>query len=116
MTTMKNSVSLIGYLGSDVQCLALSTGRKVARVSLATNEYYRDKTGERTKRTEWHNLAAWGSVAERMERDLVKGMRIVIDGKLVHRSYSDKNGKKRYLSEIIVASFLKPAPTQATAA
>jgi single-strand DNA-binding protein len=113
MQTMKNSVTLMGYLGSDVQCFTLSTGRKVARVSLATNEYYKDKAGERAQHTEWHNLTAWGSVAERMERQLTKGTQVIIDGKLVHRSYEDKNGNTRYLSEIIVGSFLTPASGQA---
>jgi len=115
MTTMKNTVSLIGYLGSDVQCFTLSTGRKVARVSLATNTFYNDNNGERVKRTEWHNLTGWGSVAERMEEKLSKGSYIVLEGKLVHRSYTDKDGNKRYLSEIVVTQFLSPS-TQAAAA
>ena len=107
---MKNSVSLMGYLGSDIQLYTLSTGRKVAKVRLATNEYYTDKSGERSKHTEWHNLTGWGTVAEQMEKQLTKGTKVIIDGKLVHRSYQDKNGKTRYLSEIIVASFLTPQP------
>jgi single-strand DNA-binding protein len=111
MTTMKNSVSLIGHLGTAVQTFTLSTGRKVARVSLATNEFYKNKAGELVKRTEWHKLSAWGPVAEYMEK-LEKGMRVVIDGKLVHRSYSDKDGHQRYLSEIIVGSFIGPSPAQ----
>jgi len=109
---MKNSVTLIGYLGSDVQCFTLSTGRRVARVSLATNEYYKDKAGERAQHTEWHNLTGWGSVAERMERQLAKGAQVVIEGKLVHRSYEDKNGNTRYMSEIIVGSFVTPTAPQ----
>ena len=108
MQTMKNSVSLMGYLGSDVQCLTLSTGRKVARVRLATNEYYKTKSGEKAQHTEWHNLAAWGGLAERMEKQLTKGTQVVVEGKLVHRSYEDKNGNTRYQSEIVVSSFLTP--------
>ncbi len=113
---MKNSVSLIGHLGSDVQTHTLSTGRKVARVSLATNEFYKDKSGERIQHTEWHNLTAWGNVAERMEQQLTKGTQVVIEGKLVHRSYEGKDGNTRYLSEIIVKGFVAPRPSQATAA
>ena len=113
MQTMKNSVSLMGYLGSDVQTYTLSTGRKVAKVRLATNEYAKDKNGERTQRTEWHNLTGWGPVAERMEKQLSKGTQVVIEGKLVHRSYEDKNGNTRYLSEIIVGSFVAPKNSNA---
>jgi single-strand DNA-binding protein len=108
MQTMKNSVSLMGYLGSDVQCLTLSTGRKVARARLATNEYFKTKSGERSQHTEWHNLTAWGALAERMEKQLAKGTQVVVEGKLVHRSYEDRNGNTRYQSEIVVSSFLTP--------
>ena len=98
----------MGRLGSDVQCFTLSSGRKVARVSLATNEYFKDKSGERNKHTEWHNLTAWGSLAERMEKQLTKGAQVVIEGKLVHRSFQDKKGNTRYQSEIVVSSFVSP--------
>jgi single-strand DNA-binding protein len=106
MQTMKNTVSLTGHLGSDVQLYTLSTGRKVAKVRLATNEFYTDKSGERAKHTEWHNIIGWGTLAEQMEKQLAKGTKVMIEGKLVHRSYQDKNGKTRYLSEIIVGSFV----------
>jgi single-strand DNA-binding protein len=106
MQTMKNSVSLMGYLGSDVQSFTLNTGRKVAKARLATNEYYKDKNGQRAQHTEWHNLTGWGPVADRMEKQLSKGMQVVVEGKLVHRSYEDKNGNTRYMSEIVVSSFL----------
>ena len=105
---MKNSVSLMGYLGSDVQLFTLSTGRKVAKTRLATNEYFKTKSGERSQHTEWHNLTAWGPLAERMEKQLAKGVQVVIEGKLVHRSYEDKSGNTRYQSEIVVSSFLTP--------
>jgi single-strand DNA-binding protein len=113
MKSMKNSVSLIGFLGSDVQCHTLSSGRKVARVSLATNEFYTDKSGQRVQQTEWHNLTAWGKLADRMEEQLEKGAMVIIEGKLVHRSYDDRNGNKRYLSEILVSGFLQPKPAKA---
>lgn len=108
MQTMKNSVTLMGYLGSDVQMTTLSTGRKVARLSLATNEYYKTKSGERASHTEWHRLTAWGALAERMEKQLNKGTQVIVEGKLVHRSYQDKEGLTRYQSEIVVSSFLTP--------
>lgn len=108
MQTMKNSVTLIGFLGTDIQCHTLSSGRKVAHVSLATNEYYTDKNGQRVQQTEWHNLTAWGSMAERMERQLAKGSMVIIEGKLTHHSYENLNGEKRQRSEIIVSSFMHP--------
>jgi len=116
MQTMKNSVSLMGYLGTDVQSFTLSTGRKLARVSLATNEYFTSKSGERSQNTQWHNLTGWGSVAERMEQQLTKGALVIVEGRLVHRSYEDKNGNTRYLSEIVVGTFLAPkgSPTEPT--
>lgn len=99
----------MGYLGSDVQLHTLSTGRKVGRVRLATNEYYTDKAGERQQHTEWHNLTGWGGVAEHMERiGLTKGMQVFIEGKLAHRAYDDKNGNKRYLSEIVISEIVVP--------
>lgn len=114
MQTMKNSVQLVGRPGTDVECTTLSTGRKVAKVRLATNEYYKDKNGERVQHTEWHNLTGWGPVAELMERLLVKGQTVVIEGKMTHRSYEDKSGNTRYFSEIVVRSIEAPNPGKAT--
>jgi single-strand DNA-binding protein len=112
---MKNSVSLLGHLGSDVQVFTLNTGKKVAKVSLATNEYFKNKAGERDQHTEWHNLTAWGSLAEKMEKYLTKGAQVIVEGKLVHRSYEDKNGNTRYSSEIVVSGFLAPKSSEASA-
>ena len=114
MQTMKNSVMLMGYLGSDVQIFTLNTGRKLAKVSLATNEFFKTKNGELSKHTEWHNLAGWGPVAERMEKQLAKGTQVIVEGKLTHRSYEDKNGNTRYQSEIIVSSFVAPKGSGST--
>jgi len=97
----------MGNLGSDVQLTTLSTGRKVARVSVATSDYRKDKDGNVQKQTQWHNLVGWGSRAESMTQYLTKGMYVLIQGKLVHRSYEDKNGVTRYLSEIVVNNFSK---------
>lgn len=122
MKTMKNTVSLMGYLGSDIQFHTTKSGRKVAHVRLATNEYYKDKAGERAERTDWHNIKGWGPIAERMERlKLGKGSQVFIEGKLTHRTYEDKDGVKRYVSEVVIAEIVatskaKAAKADATAA
>ena len=117
MKTMKNTVTLVGHLGSDVQFYTLNTGRKLARVSLATNEYYHDKAGNRQSHTEWHLLAGWGGVAEYMERlQLTKGTQVCVEGKLVHRSYEDKNGNTRTQSEIMVLEIAAPSGIHTRAA
>ncbi|MDX1476242.1 MAG: single-stranded DNA-binding protein [Saprospiraceae bacterium] len=105
MREMKNSVTLMGNLGSDVQLTTLSSGTKVARVAVATNEYRRDQEGNVQRHTQWHNLVGWGSRAESMAEYLTKGMYVLIQGKLTHRSYEDKEGNTRYLSEVVVNNF-----------
>lgn len=105
MQSMNNAVTLGGNLGSAIELTKLSTGKSVARVSLATNEFYRDKGGELKKQTQWHNLVAWGSTAERMQMCLDKGSFVIVHGKLVHRQYLDRNGNTQYLSEVVVQEF-----------
>ena len=107
MQQMKNNVTLMGNLGSDIQLTTLDTGKKIARVSIATNDYRRDKEGEIQQFTQWHNLVGWDRCAESMEEYLSKGMYVLISGKLVHRSYEDKDGNTRYLSEVVVDTFNK---------
>ena len=105
MKTMNNAVTLGGYLGSAIELTKLSTGKSVARVSIATNEFFRDKDGQSKKQTYWHNLVAWGNTAEQMHMCLTKGSFIIIHGKLVHRPYLDRNGKTQYFSEVVVSEF-----------
>lgn len=95
----------MGNLGSDVEITTLSSGTKVARVAIATNEYWRDEEGTFQKKTQWHNLVGWGPRAESMANMLSKGTYVLIQGKLVHRSYESKDGVTRYLSEIVVNNF-----------
>jgi single-strand DNA-binding protein len=110
MKTMQNAVTLGGNLGSDIEITRVGAGKRLARTSLATNEYYKDKDGASQKRTQWHDLVAWDSTADRMHRDLTKGSYVVIHGKLVNREYLDRNGTTRAVSEIVVRefSFMKP--------
>jgi len=102
MKTLKNSVQLIGNLGMDPEVKETSNGKKVAKFSLATSETYRDKQGEKVTQTQWHNLVIWGGLADIAGTYLKKGKQIAVEGKLSNRSYDDKEGKRRYITEIVV--------------
>lgn len=100
-----NKVQLIGNLGDDPKII--ETDNKGIRLSLATNEDYTNKqTGEKISRTGWHTLTAWNKTAEMLEKYTKKGDRIYIEGKLIHTSWNDKNGEKRYGTEIRVLEFM----------
>ena len=107
MNTLKNSVQLIGNLGKDIEIREIANGNKVARIVMATNDYYKNNKGETVKDTQWHNLVAWGKQAERMAEVLSKGNEVAIKGKLVHRTYEDKEGNTRYTSEVKVVEWMK---------
>ncbi|MDB5009829.1 MAG: ssb, partial [Mucilaginibacter sp.] len=83
------------------------TSKKLARVSIATNESYKNDKGEKITETQWHNLIMWGSQAKLAEDLLKKGDEVAIEGKLANRNYTDKDGIKRYVSEIVVNEFIK---------
>lgn len=106
MNTLKNRVQLIGNLGNDPEIITLDNGRKLAKISLATNESYKNDSGERVINTYWHNLVAWGKTAEIVEKYLEKGKEIAIEGKLTNRSYETKEGEKRYVTEVVVNEIL----------
>ncbi|MEZ5045772.1 MAG: single-stranded DNA-binding protein [Chitinophagaceae bacterium] len=106
MYALKNKVQLIGNLGNAPEIKTTENGKKLARFSLATNENYRNQKGERITETQWHNLVAWGKVADLAEQYLNKGSEIAIEGKLTHREYQDAQGVKRYITEVIVNEIL----------
>lgn len=106
MNALRNSVRLIGHLGDDPKVRKLDSGKTVANFSLATNEIYRDKNGEKQSETTWHRLVAWGKQAEIIESYVKKGSEIAIEGKLTNRSWDDKNGEKQYMTEILVNEVL----------
>lgn len=106
MYALKNKVQLIGRLGTNPEIKTLEGGRKLARFSLATNENYRNTKGERVTETQWHNIVAWGKVAEIAEKYLKKGSEIAIEGKLINRNYNDKDGNKKYFTEVQVNEVL----------
>ena len=107
MNTLRNSVRLVGNLGMDPEIRALDKDRKMARVSIAINESYKNDKGERVTDTQWHSLVLWGPQAKFAEDYLKKGDEIAIEGKLSSRSYTDKDGNKRYVTEVVVNDFIK---------
>lgn len=101
MSTLRNKVQLIGNLGQDPEIINLESGRKLAKFSIATNETYKNQKGEKVTDTQWHNIVAWGKTAEIIENYLSKGKEVAIEGKLTSRSYDDKEGTKRYITEVV---------------
>jgi len=107
--SLKNSVQLIGNIGKDIVLSTFDNGNKKASMVIATNDYYTNNKGEKVKQTEWHNLIAWGKTAELMAESIAKGNEVAIHGKLTSRSYTDKEGATKYVTEIIVNDFYKIA-------
>lgn len=106
MNTLRNSVRLIGNLGAAPEVKNLDNGNKMARLNLATNETYMNNKGEKVTETNWHNLVAWGKTAEIAEKYLDKGREVAIEGKLTSRSYTDKEGNKKYITEVVINEIL----------
>jgi len=106
MYTLRNKVQLIGNLGNAPELKTTETGKKLVRFSLATNEVYRNIQGEKVTDTQWHNLVAWGKTAEIIGKFLEKGSEVVIEGKLINRNYNDKEGNKKYVTEVEVVELL----------
>ncbi len=106
MNNIKNRVHLIGRLGMDPEVKDLDSGKKLAKFSVATNDYYYNKDGERVTETQWHNIIAWGKLAELVDNILKKGKEVALEGKLSNRSYEDSKGNKRYITEIIANEFV----------
>jgi single-strand DNA-binding protein len=106
MNNLRNSVRLIGNLGMDPEVKDLNGGKKLAKFSVATKETYKDEHGDRVTETQWHNLIVWGKQAEIASKFLKKGSEVAVEGKLTSRSFTDKEGVKRYVTEIVVNEFL----------
>jgi single-strand DNA-binding protein len=102
MSTLRNKVQLIGHVGNDPEIKTFDGGKKLAKLNVATNESYKNDKGEKVEETQWHSLIAWGKTADIIEKYVVKGKEIGIEGKLTHRSYEDKNGEKRYVTEVVI--------------
>ncbi len=102
---MKNKVQLIGHVGQTPEIKNFD-GKKLANLSLATNETYVNQKGEKVEQTTWHRVSAWGKTAEIIEKYVDKGKEIAVEGKLSNRSWEDKEGKKQYLTEVQASSIL----------
>ena len=102
MYALRNKVQLIGNLGQVPEIRTTEKGKKLARFSIATNDTYRGANGEKITETYWHSLVAWGKLAELAEKYLTKGKEVAVEGKLVYRNYTDKDGVKRNATEVVV--------------
>lgn len=107
-----NKVILIGNLGKDPEVRSFEGGNMVANFTLATTEVFRDRNGNKVEQTEWHNIAMWGKLAEIAGKILRKGAKVYIEGRIKNRSWEDKEGHKRYITEIVAENFtlLGPRP------
>ena len=97
MNALRNKVQLIGNLGQDPEIVNLDNGGKLAKFSVATNEIYKNNKGEKVTDTQWHNVVAWGKTAEIVENYLAKGNEVAVEGKLIHRSYENKEDKNPFV-------------------
>ncbi|HEY6955815.1 MAG TPA: single-stranded DNA-binding protein, partial [Flavisolibacter sp.] len=105
MYALRNKVQLIGKLGQNPEIKTLDGGKKLAKFSIYTSETYRNATGEKITDTQWHNLVAWGKLAEILEKYVSKGSELAVEGKLTYNSY-EKDGVKKYFTEIHVNELL----------
>lgn len=106
MNNLRNRVQLIGNIGKEPEVKTFDSGKTKASFSLATSENYTDGDGKKVTDTQWHQIVAWGNTANYIESYLDKGNRIAVDGKLVHRSYNDKDGTTKYITEVLVSEVL----------
>ncbi|MGF1557405.1 single-stranded DNA-binding protein [Paucihalobacter sp.] len=106
MNALRNKVQLIGRLGQDPEIVNLESGKKLAKFSLATNENYTNAKGEKVENTQWHYVVAWGKTAEIIEKYVNKGQEVAVEGKLTTRDWEDKDGNKRYITEVVCNELL----------
>jgi single-strand DNA-binding protein len=106
MNALRNKVQLIGRLGQDPEIKTLESGKKVAHFNLATNESYRNAEGTKIDETTWHSIVAWNGLAELSSKFLSKGREVCIEGRISYRSYTDKNGVQRNVTEIVASDLV----------
>ncbi|MDA9225443.1 single-stranded DNA-binding protein [bacterium] len=106
MNTLRNKVQLIGNLGQKPEVINFENGNKLAKVSIATNEVYKNSEGEKVDAVQWHNVVAWGKQADVLEKFTEKGQEIAIEGKLMTRTYETKEGEKRTRTEVQIGEIL----------
>ena len=103
---MKNRVQLIGHVGQEPEIKNLEGGKKLANISIATNEVYYRENGDKVEQTQWHRVTAWGKTVDIIEKFVTRGTHVALEGKLTHRSYDDKDGNKRFITEVIANEIL----------
>ena len=106
MKNLVNRVQLIGHLGKDAEAIDLGNGKRLAKVTLATNNSFTGKDGNKVENTDWHNLIAWGKTAELLTALGTKGAKMAVMGKISTRNYEDREGVRKYVTEIIVDEFM----------
>ncbi|MBI9067472.1 MAG: single-stranded DNA-binding protein [Salinivirgaceae bacterium] len=106
MTTLRNRVQLVGNLGMNPEVKTFESGKKMAKFSLATNEIYKNGSNDAKEITQWHNVVAWGKQAEIAEKHLKKGNEIALEGRIVYRQYEDKNKQTKYITEIVLGTYI----------
>lgn len=106
MNALRNKVQLIGNVGNDPEIKIIEGGKKLAKFSIATNEVYYNENKEKITDTQWHNISAFGKLADIIESYVTKGKEVALEGKLTHRTYEDKEGIKRNYTEIIANDVL----------
>lgn len=106
MNSLRNKVQLIGRLGQDPEIITFEDGGKIARFNLATDDSYKDKQGNKIERTYWHPVVVKNGLVKVVENYITKGKEIAIEGKLTNRIYDDKDGQKRYFTEVLANELL----------
>ena len=106
MNALRNKVQLIGRLGKDAEMITFDDGKVKARFPVATNESFRNGEGERVERTQWHDVVAWGGLAEVAGQYLKKGAEVAVEGRLTYRTYEDGEGHTRYITEVVAGEML----------
>ena len=101
MKNLRNQVQLMGHLGTEPELKEFESGTQKVNFTMATNESYKNKEGEFVNETQWHKISAWNGTAKYAQKYLSKGMEIMLQGKITYNSYEDKNGIKRYVTEIV---------------
>jgi single-strand DNA-binding protein len=101
-----NRVQLTGNIGAKPEIKTFDSGNKLAKFSMATKDEFTTKKGEKATDTQWHNVVVWGKLADVVESELDKGSFVSVDGKLVTRNYVDKNGVKKYITEVVANDVL----------
>ena len=102
MNSLKNRVTLIGNLGQDPETKTTESGKKVTNFTLATDDGYKNSDGQKVSETTWHNIVAWNGLADIAGKYLKKGRQVAVEGRIVYRTYEDKKGATKYITEIVL--------------